>query len=73
MFDQDTRNRQVFKQDLLFILIPGYIIGYNKVKIIIHHFKSLILKKSKDRKITFTSLLLVMTCFLIDFCQSFEK
>ena len=51
MFDQDTRNRQVFKQDL-FILIPGYIIGYNKVKIIIHHSKSLILKKSKDRKIT---------------------
>ena len=35
MFDQDTRNRQVFKQDFLFILIPGYIMRYNKVKIII--------------------------------------
>ena len=42
MFNQDTRNRQVFKQDFLFILIPGYIMGYNKVKLIIYHSKRLI-------------------------------
>lgn len=34
MFNQDTRNRQTFKQDFIFILVSGYIMGYNKVKII---------------------------------------
>ena len=33
MFNQDTRNRQVFKQNFFFILIPECIMGYNKVKI----------------------------------------
>ena len=74
MFNQDTRNRQVFKQDFLFILIPGYIMGYNKVKLIIYHSKHLIKKKKQRQKNNcFISLLPVMTCFLIDFCQSFEK
>lgn len=73
MFNQDTRNRQVFKQDFLFTLVPGCIMGYNKVKIIIYHSKSLILKRQRQKNNYFTSPLPPMTHFLIDLCLSFEK
>lgn len=51
MFNHNTRNRLILKQDFLYILVPECIMGFNEIKIMIYHFKSLIFKeKAKTKK-----------------------
>lgn len=49
-FSQDARSRQASKEDIIFIIVPGSIVGSNQVEIITHHPNNFILRKKQGQK-----------------------